>query len=258
MDRVAELGSLGIFPMSNDYNSAMREGNKALSYLIAHYSPMDGKLQAVTDSLPKFADGLYRDAQGAARTLLRSNTPNPLVRTVKAIAAAVSGPSAKETALAKSIFDLQMTVFFTELKKHLGENDVASVLVDALLYQATGLEAGSTTEEELLSSGTQNTRGIHKFQLARKSQPHIGDIEAWTFGKEYSAIISGNPLDLAYIVSASAFSLVARVRAQWRIRHFLYGTPPTKEDEQALEAALKKQKKSMQEMIDGFPKTKDA
>jgi hypothetical protein len=38
----------------------------------------------------------------------------------------------------------------------------------------------------------------------------------------------------------------------------LYGTPPTKEDEQALDAALKKQEKSLQELVDGFPKTKDA
>jgi hypothetical protein len=249
--------AFGTFPMSADHNSAFREANKALSYLLAHYSPMDPKLQAITDSLPRFADGLYREAQDAARTLLRSNTQNPLLRAVRGISAAITGASAKETALANSIFDLQLTVSFTELKEHLGDNDIASVLVDALLYQATGLEAGSPTEEELLFAGTQNTRGIHKFQVARKSKPLIGDVEAWTFGKEYSAIISGSPLDIAYIVSVSAFSLVARVRARWHIRYLLYRTSPTKEDKQALEAALKKQEKSMQEMIDGFSKTKD-
>jgi len=174
------------------------------------------------------------------------------------IAAAVSGASGKKTALANCIFDLQLTVFFTELTQHLGDSDVASVLVDALLYQATGFEAVSPTEEQLLFAGTHDTRGIHKFHIARKSKPHIGDIEPWTFGKEFSAIVSGSPMDIAYIVSVSPFSLVARVRAQWRIRYLLSGTLPTKEDEQALAAALKNQEKSLQEMIAGFPKTKDA
>ncbi len=228
-----------------------------MNYLVAHF-PQDAKLQTVVDSLPKFAGELYADAQEAARTLLRSHTPNPLTRIVRGIVAAVSGASAKQTALANCIFDLQLTVFFSEFSKHFGNNDVASVLVDALLYQATGFEAASPTEEQLLFAGTHDVRGIHKFQVARKSKPHIGDIEAWTFGKEFSAIVSGSPMDIAYIVSASPFSLVARVRARWHIRNLLYGTLPTKEDEQALEAALKKQEKSLQEMIDGFPKTKDA
>ena len=243
--------------MSTQQAIGLRAGNRALSYLVPHY-PQDAKLQTVVDSLPTFAGELYGDAREAARTLLSSHTPNPLTRFARAIAAAVSGPSAKETALANCIFDLQLTVFFTEFSKHFGDNDVASVLVDALLYQATGFEAGSPTEEQLLFAGTHDTRGIHKFQVARRSKPHIGDIEAWTFGKEFSAIVSGSPMDIAYIVSVSPFSLVARVRARWHIRYLLYGRPPTKEDEQALEAALKKQEKSLQEMIDGFPKTKDA
>ena len=228
-----------------------------MSYLVSHH-PQDAKLQAVVDSLPTFAGELYSDARKAARTLLRSHTPNPLTRFARGIAAVVSGASAKEIALANCIFDLQLTVFFSEFTKHFGDNDVASALVDALLYQATGFEAGSPAEEQLLFAGTHDTRGIHKFQVARKSKPHIGDIEAWTFGKEFSAIVSGNPMDIAYIVSVSPFSLIARVRARWHIRYLLYSTPPTKEDEQALEAALKKQEKSLQEMIDGFPKTKDA
>ncbi len=244
--------------MSSEYKPTLRAGNKALDYLFAHYLPMDGKLRNLTDSLPRFADDLYRDAQYAARSLLRGHTSNPLVRAARRLAAVVSGwRSAKQTALANSIFDLQLTVFFAELKKYVGNNDIASIFVDALLYQATGFEPSSPTEEEILFQGTQNTRGIQKFQVARKKKPHIGDIEAWTFGKEFGAIVSGSPLDTADIVSVSPFSLVVRVQARWHIRQLLYGTPPTKEDEDALEAALKKQEKSLQEMIDSFPKTKD-
>jgi len=90
--------------MSDKHNSGLRAGNRALSYLVSHYSPMNAKLEAFTDSLPKFADQLYRDAQDAARTLLRTHTQNVII-------AALPGTNAKETALAKSIFDLQLTVF---------------------------------------------------------------------------------------------------------------------------------------------------
>jgi hypothetical protein len=239
-------------------DSRLRAGNGALSYLVSHYPAPDARLQTVIDSLPKFADELYRDAKEAARSLLRSHTPNPLIRIARGIAAAVSGASAKEIALANSIFDLELTVFFSEMTKHLGNSDIASVVVDALLYQATGLEAGSPNEEELLFAGTQNTRGIHKFQVARKSMPHIGDSEAWTFGKEFSAIFSGSAMDIAHVVSVYSFSLVTRVQSRWHIRYLIYGTLPTKEDEQALDAVLKKQKKDLQEMVHKFPKTEDA
>jgi hypothetical protein len=161
--------------------SGLRAGNRALNYLVSHY-PRGAKLQTVIDSLPKFADELYGDAREAACGLLRSHTPNPLARIARGIVAAVSGGGTKETALANCVFDLQLTAFFSEFTKYFGDNDVASVVVDALLYQATGFDAGSLTEEQLLFAGTHEVRGIHKFQVARKSKPHIGDIEAWTFG----------------------------------------------------------------------------
>lgn len=244
--------------MSAHHDSRLRAGNRALSYLISHYPTPDAKLKTIIDSLPKFAGELYDLAQGSARGFLRGHTPNPLTRIARDIAAAFLGASAKQTALANCIFDLQLTAVFTELSKHLDDADAASVVVDALLYQATGFEAGSPTEEELLFAGTQNTRGIHKFQVARKSKPHIGDVEAWIFGKEFSAIVSDSPMNFAYVISVSPFSLVVRVRARWCIRYLLYGTLPTQEDEQALDAILKKQKKDLQEMVDKFPKTEDA
>jgi hypothetical protein len=123
-----------------------------------------------------------------------------------------------------------------------------------LLYQATGSEAGSPTEEELLDSVTQNVRGIQKFQAARKSMPHIGDIEAWIFGREFSAIVSGEPKDISNIVSVSPFSLIARVRSHWHIRYLLYGVLPTEEEKQALEDAVRNRLEGTQDMIDGWKK----
>lgn len=245
--------------MSDHHIPKLRQGNKALDYLVTRYQPMDGKLRTLIDLFPKFGDGLYLDAQAAARDLLHNNTPNPLMRVARRLAAlGSSSRSTREIALANSIFDLQLTVFFTKVSKFVGDNEIASLLVDALVYQATGCEARSPSQDELLSLGTQDARGIHKFQLAHKIMPHIGDIEAWMFGKEFGAIVYESPMDIAYILSVSPFTLVARVRARWHIKYLLYGTPPTKQDEEALEVVLKKQKQDLQKMIDAFPKTKDA
>jgi hypothetical protein len=241
-------------------SSGLRTGNKALDYLLSQY-PQDAKLLAVLDLLAKLGADLYHDAREAARTLLRTQTPNRLTRLAGGIASALSGPSAKETTLTNCIFDLQLTVFFSETKKYFGDNAIASVLVDALLYQATGFEANSPTETQLLVAGTHNIRGIHKFQVARKSnksKPHIGDTDAWSFGKEFSAILTGNPDDIAYIVSCFSFSLIARVQARWDVRYLLYGTLPTKEEQQGLKVSLKKQEEELQKIVDEFSRAKKA
>jgi hypothetical protein len=243
--------------------SQLRPGNRALDYLFAHYQPMDDKLKKLINDLPRIADGLYSYAQESATNFLRGYGPNPLVRAGKGFMAIFSGARrSKSKALAMSIFDLQMTIVFGALSKHLDNRDIASVLVDALIFQATGFEAGSPTEEELMFGGTQNTRGIHKFQLAHQRLPHIGDIEAWTFGKEFSAIESGSPLDFVNIVAVSSFSLIMRVRASWLIKYILYGTHPTKQDEESLKTALDKQKEDLKKlsdsMVDSFPNTQGA
>jgi hypothetical protein len=241
--------------MNATHDSELRAGNRALNYLVAHYSPMDAKLQSLTVLLPKFSSVLYHNALEGAQTLLRNHTANPLIRFARGIAGAVSGATTKETELANCIFDLQLTVFFTELTKYLNNNEVASILGDALLYQATGCEASSPTEDELVFAGTQNRRGIQKFQDARKSMPDIPAIEAWIFGKEYSVIISGAPARATQVMSVGPFSLGVRVRARWHIRRLIYGTPPTKDDEQALVRDIKQQEAIVQRWIDAFLKS---
>jgi hypothetical protein len=225
-----------------------------LGYLVSRYSPMDPKLQALTDSLPKFGDELYSYAEDEARNLLRSPTLNPLKRVARGIAAAVSGGSAKQRLLVNCIFDLHLTVFSLVFMEHLGDSDSASALVDALLYQATGSEPASPAEDEEAVSDavTQNVRGIHKFLVARKTMGHLGDVEGWIFGREFSAIVSGDSRDIAKIVSVSTFCLATRVYARWHIRYLLYGVMPTEEDKQALEVSLKNQVKNFQDMIDGL------
>ena len=239
--------------MNSQHRLELRRGNRAFDHLIAHYQPLDEKLQTFVESLPKIAHDLYNEAEDGARGLLRTFTPNPLVRTGRAFAALVcrSRPP-KEIALANCIFDLHLTVVFEELQKYAGDAEVASLLVDALLYQATGCEASSPTSEEVLDLGTQNARGIQKFKSAHELMPHIGDIETWMFGKEFSAIVFGDNGSFSSIISIRPFSLVARTRAQWQIRYVLYGTRPTRQDEEAMEATIKEQDKKLQEMIDSY------
>ena len=215
----------------------LRAGNTALSYLDILY-PRDAKVQTVINLLPKLSGELYNDAQEAARLLLHSHAPNLLARIGEGIAAAVSGASTKETALANSVFDLQLTVVFSEFADHFGDTDVAWLLVDALLYQATGFEADSPTNEQLLYAGTHDTRGAQKFCIARKIKPHLEDVEGWIFGKEFSAIVTGSPLDLAYITSVAPSSVEMRVHARWIIRYVLHGTLPTEKDHQVLKSLL--------------------
>lgn len=224
--------------MGSHQNLQLRPGNAALSYLIAHYSP-DAKLQKVIDSLPSFGVELYGEAQEEARKILSLNHGNQVARIAKRVAAAISGPSAKETALANSLFDLELAVFFREVTEYTGDNAIASLLTDALLYQVAGVEPASATEEEVLDSGTHHVRGIQKFQVARKLMPHIADIEGWTFGKEYSAIISDSPKDFANVTGGAFLSLSRRVQARAHVRYLLYGTLPTKTEQQAMEQWIK-------------------
>jgi hypothetical protein len=242
--------------------SRLRTQNRALDCFIFLYSPMDPKLQAFIDALPKNVYELYRSAEDEARYLLHEKryllrlcTPNLVKRLARAIAAAVSGGSSKQRLLADCIFDLHLTVFFTVFMEHLGDAAGASALVDALLYQVHGSAKASLTEEEAVSdAATQNVRGIHKFQVARKTLAHLGDVEGWIFGREFSGIISGDPRDILPIASVHTSSLYTRARARLHIRYLLYGVPPSEEDKQALEAILRSGEKRAQDMMDRIGK----
>jgi hypothetical protein len=232
----------------------LRVGNRALDYLLSRFQPHGASTKAAIDALPRIATVLFGDAQDDARRLL-SNAPElvsdrrvSVMRAVKSIGGWLSGAThRKEQALAESIFDLQLTSVFTELCTYVDNKEIASLLVDALVFQATGKEAGCPRQDELLLS-TQNVRGIGKFTLAHQKTPHIGDIEAWTFGKEFGAIVFDSPMDIINIIAVSSFSLIYRVRAQWSVKFLLYGTRPTEADKSALDEMLKKQAEGLQKM----------
>jgi hypothetical protein len=224
--------------MTAHENLQLRQGNVALTYLVSQY-PADAKVRKLIEALPSFGAALYRDAQEEARKMLIAGCENRLTRIVTRIAAAISGNSTKETGLANSLFDLESAVFFREVTEYIGDNTIASLLTDALLYQVTGFEAASPTEEQVLYGGTHNVRGIQKFQIAGKLMPRIADIEGWTFGSEYSAIISGRPKDFSNVIKGAFLSLPRRARVRAHVRYLLYGTTPTKAEQEAMEQWLK-------------------
>jgi len=234
--------------MTTEHTPELRRGNKALDYLLEHYQPMDPKLRYLTDSLPKVADSLYCDARGAARDLLREFASNPAARAATALATLVSrSPSAKEAALADCVFDLELAEVFGDLSKEVGDNEVASLLVDALLYQANGSEPRSPTWDELHNLGTQNARGIHKYQLAHKEFPHIKDINGWVFGKEFSAII-GHWKEIAHVTVGAVSSFSIRFEARWHMRYLLHGTVPTTEEMDAALAIIRRLTSGLMEL----------
>jgi hypothetical protein len=135
----------------------------------------------------------------------------------------------KSKQLADCIFDLKLTVLFIELTSFLSDNLIVSAFVDAVLYQATGCLPASPTDEEVVCTGTHRVRGIHKFWRARELMPGVRNMDsvAWVFGVEYSAIVSGNPNDMAYIICTAPIAARLRIEAKFLIRHVLYGEVPT-------------------------------
>ena len=127
---------------------------------------------------------------------------------------------------------------FEEVAKYSENNEFASVFVDALLYEATGQEAGLPTEAQIRREGTRHTRGVGKYSAARDYIKGILDVEGWIFGEEYAAIVSDRVADWFRIVSVSPLTLLIRQHSRWAVRYFLYGTLPSDEEQQELDSVV--------------------
>jgi len=133
-------------------------------------------------------------------------------------------------------------VAFDVYSKFVGSGDIAGLLVDSLVYEATGQQAGSPSEVDMLVGSTNKIRGIHKYILAGERHPHIKDSDAWLFGKEFAQVMSGGP-DIAYIASVASSTLSIRAPALWTVRLDLYGVQPTEAEKSKLTELLTKTKK---------------
>jgi hypothetical protein len=117
-----------------------------------------------------------------------------------------------------------------------------------VLYDATGYNPSSPTEVDLMCGQTCNTRGIHKYGLARQQWPHIRTTTSWVFGKEL-ATLKGEIGNIHTILLVGTFTVRARVYAKWSVEQIFYGTIPTEEQCGALEASLAEQDRAVIEWL---------
>ncbi len=155
----------------------------------------------------------------------------PLGRLRALRASAPVGRPRKLKKLALSVLDLTLTVYFREALDYCGDNDAASLLADALLFQATGSLPHTPPEDDLAFRETQThkLRGVAKYGAARAHFVHTKNPEGWLFGREVSEIIAGCH-SIAIVTPADLYSLPLRAQATLVVRLTLYGTAPSEED----------------------------
>jgi hypothetical protein len=219
----------------------VRPGNQALEYLFDHYQPFDSRLTKLINDLPALANQLYGYAQQEAQGLSEAFKPSFFSRLL-------CSSSNKRKLLALCILDLELCTYFSAVFSYCKDKELASLLVDSLLYQATGHEASSPNESQILDEGTHNNRGIHKYMLSKQQFKHIGDIEAWVFGKDVAAIYD-DPKDIAIILSVHPFSFAVRIFATNTCAFSFYGSLPKKEEQKAFQERLEKMHIDLMETI---------
>jgi hypothetical protein len=108
--------------------AALRPGNKALDYIVNNSSDRGEKFAYLVRYLPDFAALLSREAKKASEALLQCDNPQESIDQVF--------PD-KSGVLGDCVFDLMLVPCFGEIARYCGDNELASVFVDALLYQST-------------------------------------------------------------------------------------------------------------------------
>jgi len=225
-----------------------RSGNKALEYLFENYKPIDDKTSHLVNALPTLANQLYAYAQHRARVLAKTFRPS----LPNSILTAMTKPfSNRKNILALCIFDLELSQYFDEIFIYCDDKQLASLLVDSLLYQATGYESSSPTDSEVLAEGTHKARGIHKYFLAHQQSKHIGDIQSWVFGKEVAAI-NGKPNLISVILAVSTFSIDVRYYAKNTCIFSLYGSLPSEAEQKEFRASLEQKNKELMEKFNNI------
>jgi hypothetical protein len=220
--------------------------NKALEYLHEHYRPFDAKLgKLVVDQL-FLGNQLYAYAVEQGKNLDKALQTNLLLRTLNSLGNIFLN---KRELVALCIFDLELSIYFNEVLSYYGDKEIASLLVDSLLYQATTYEASSPSQSDIIYKGTQNARGIHKYSLSKKQFQNIGDIEAWVFGKEIASIYGRNK-DISIILGVTPISFIVRSFAKDACAFSIYGVLPTEAEQNAFLDRLKELNRHLIELID--------
>jgi hypothetical protein len=211
---------------------ALRAGNGALEYLLSNYRERGDKFTKALECFPDLADTLFQKAQFLTDTFLKPRTVRERIQRAF---------SDRRNMLSMCVFDLMLASCFSQISEYSDDNKFSSAFIDALLYQATGFEAGDDpTEEQIRHEGTHHTRGIAKYKVASNyiSPESVPDLDGWILGKEYSAIVSGSNADYVRIMTVVPLAILIRAEATWDVGYFLYGTLPSKDQREKVDSLV--------------------
>jgi hypothetical protein len=223
-----------------------------LEWLTGAHRGASSETAHLIESLPTSARNLYREAESFVQQFEEIFIQGPFVS--NGVESTYNDFEMNRHALLKNcIFDLVSLAYFDEVFSSLQDREHASVLTDALTYEATGIEATLPTEDQVQDSGTEECRGIGKYWKASKQKWAVQDRVGWLFGKEVSAIFSSTANDIAIIVPAATRSIDVRVRARWAVRYLSNGTPPTADEIRSLTLLLQERAKALEKLTDSLP-----
>jgi hypothetical protein len=229
----------------------LRPGNSARNYLLAHWVRSEivdthttsVKLSHLVDSIPKLA-AILRDAStDEAETIYHGQSP----------ASRVFGRlTGRYRLLADCVLDLMLVSCF-HVVRECTESELASVYIDAVLYQATGSEAEVPTEHQVRDEGTHKVRGVAKYAVRTQySTVDYGDSRM--FGKEVSAILTGSANNIAYITMVSPISIHIVAVGKWAANYAIHGTLPTEAEKSEANSLYDESMRSLSKMISSMTK----
>jgi hypothetical protein len=112
------------------------------------------------------------------------------------------------------VFDLELTGAFHRALAFCHDAALASLFVDALLFEATGNEPTAPEDVDVMASLTHLYRGLGKYVIARSTLAlPPSELPLWVFGAEYAAAI-GCPLNPVRVLEVQPAAL--------RIREFAF------------------------------------
>jgi hypothetical protein len=138
---------------------------------------------------------------------------------------------------ADCILDLELVGAFERVLRFAGDPRLASLFVDAIVFEATKQSPRVPTQAQIIAGWTHQHRGIAKYALAQ-SVSRVPDPGLWLFGSEY-ARARGKPNNPFYTVAAGASVLYIRRVGVWVAEHALTGRLPTRQEIDALPQAIR-------------------
>jgi len=228
----------------------LRPGNSARNYLLAHWVRSEigdahttsVKLSHLVDSIPRLA-AILRDASiDVAETIYYGQSRASRV---------LGRLTGRYRLLADCVLDFMLVPCF-HVVRECTESELASVYIDAVLYQATGSETEVPTEYQVRDEGTHKVRGVAKYAVRTQySTVDYGD--SWMFGKEVSTILTGSAKDTAYITMNYPISIHIVAVGKWAANYAIHGTLPTEAEKSEVNSFYDQSMRRLLKMFSSMP-----